>query len=154
MEEQEYKDTYHSLNKRRCLFEKTISSRRCSCEKALRFHLADREGIACKSAAGNALCSELLNVMRHKARFALHMIRADAPLPHAKEIKVQTGGLLGLQALLHPEKAAQQNIDNVLGLVDLALQRFGTLAELPYDGIIQAIVKFEGRRKRPRSGDS
>jgi hypothetical protein len=153
MEEQEYKDTYHNLNKRRCIFEKTINSRRCSCEKALRFHLADREGIACRSAAGNALCTELLNSMRHKARFALRLTRADAPLPHAKEIKVQTGGLLGLQALLHPEKSGQQNIDNVLGLIDLALQRFGRLAELPYDGIIQAIVKFEGRRKRPRAGD-
>jgi hypothetical protein len=152
MEEQEYRHTYHNLNQRRCIFEKAISSRRCTCEKASRFHLADREGVACKSAAGNALCTELLNSMRHKARFALHLTRADAPLPHAKEIRVQTGGLLGLQALLYPGKAAEQNIDNVLGLIDLAIQRFGTLAELPYDGIIQAIVKFEGRRKRPRSG--
>jgi len=154
MEEQEYRDTYHNLNQRRCVFEKTISSRRCTCEKALRFHLADREGIACKSAAGNALCTGLLNSMRHKARFALHLTHADAPLAHAKEIKVQTGGLLGLQTLLYPEKAAEQNIDNVLGLIDLAMQRFGGLAELPYDGIIQAIVKFEGRPRRPRSGDT
>jgi hypothetical protein len=154
MEEQEYRDTYHKLNKRRCVFEKTISSRRCTCEKALRFHLADREGIACRSAAANALCTELLNSMRQKARFALHLTQADAPLPHAKEIKVQTGGLLGLQALLHPEKSAQQNVDNAIGLIDLAMHRFGGLAELPYDSIIQAIVKFEGRRKRPRAGDS
>jgi len=154
MEEQEYKDTYRTINKRRCIFEKTINSRRCTCEKALRFHLADREGIACKSATGNALCTELLNGMRHKARFALHLTRADGPLPHAKEIKVQTGGLLGLQALLHPDRAAGQNIDNAIGLVDLAIQRYGSLAELPYDGIIQSIVKFEGRRKRPRAGDS
>ena len=154
MEEQEYKDTYHNINKRRCRFEKTINSRRCTCKKAQRFHLADREGIACKSAAGNALCTELLDGMRHKARFALHLTRADAPLPHAKEIKVQTGGLLGLQALLHPGKAADQTVDNVIGLIDLALQRYGSLAELPYDGIIQSILKFEGRRKRPRAGDS
>jgi len=150
MEEQEYKETYHTLNQRRCLFGKTISSRRCTCEKAQRFHLADREGIACRSAAGNALCTELLNSMRRKARFALHLTRADAPLPHAKEIRVQTGGLLGLQALLHPEKAAAQNIDNAIGLIDLAIARFGRLADLPYDGIIQAIVKFEGRPKRSR----
>ena len=154
MEELEYRNTYNSVNERRCVFEKTINSRRCSCAKSMRFHLADREGIACKSASGNALCIELLDSMRRKARFALHLTQANAPLPHAKEIKVQTGGLLGLQALLHPEKAEQQNIENVLGLIDLALQRFGKLAELPYDGIIQAIVKFEGRRKRPRSGDS
>ena len=154
MEEQEYRDTYHTINKRRCIFEKTISSRRCTCMKSLRFHLADREGIACKSATGNALCSELLTSMRRKARFALHLTHADAPLPHAKEIKVQTGGLLGLQALLHPDKAGSQNIDNAIGLVDEAIQHFGSLEALPYDGIIQSIVKFEGRRKRTRASDS
>jgi hypothetical protein len=84
----------------------------------------------------------------------LHLTRADAPLPHAKEIRVQTGGLLGLQALLYPEKQTALNIDNVLGLIDLAIQRFGRLTDLPYDDILQAIVKFEGRRKRPRAGDS
>lgn len=154
MEEQEYRDTYHSLNRRRCVFEKTISSRRCTCVKAQRFHLADREGIACRSAAANALCHELLDNMRRKARFALHLTRAEAPLPHAKEIKVQTGGLLGLQGLLHPESAGSEQIDNAVGLVDAAIERYGSLAALPYETIVQSIVKFEGRRKRPRAGDS
>ena len=148
MEEQEYRDTYNSFNERRCEFEKTINSRRCSCAKSMRFHLADREGIACKSASGNALCIELLNTMRHNARFALHLTSADAPLPHAKEIKVQTGGLLGLQGLLYPDKAEATNIDNVIGLIDLAMQQYGRLQDLPYAAIVQAIVRFQGRRKR------
>jgi hypothetical protein len=154
MEEQEYRNTYNSVNERRCVFEKTINSRRCSCGKSMRFHLADREGIACKSASGRALCSELLNTMRSKARFALHLTSADAPLPHAKEIKVQTGGLLGLQGLLHPDKAEASNIDDVIGLVDLAIQQYGQLQDLPYGAIVQAIVRFEGRRKRPLPGNS
>jgi hypothetical protein len=148
MEEQEYRDTYNSVNERRCVFEKTINSRRCSCTKSMRFHLADREGIACKSASGNALCIELLNTMRRNARFALHLTSADAPLPHAKEIKVQTGGLLGLQGLLYPDKAEATNIDNVIGLIDLAMQQYGRLQDLPYAAIVQAIVRFQGRRKR------
>jgi len=148
MEEQEYRDTYNSFNERRCIFEKTINSRRCSCEKSIRFHLADREGIACNSASGNALCLELLNSMRRNARFALHLTSADAPLPHAKEIKVQTGGLLGLQGLLHPDKTEATNIDNVIGLIDLAMQKYGRLKDLPYAVIVQAIVRFQGRRKR------
>ena len=147
MEEQEYRDTYNSVNERRCVFEKTINSRRCSCEKSMRFHLADREGIACKSASGNALCIELLNSMRRNARFALHLTSAEAPLPHAKEIRVQTGGLLGLQGLLHPDKAEAANIDNVIGLIDLAMQQYGRLQDLPYTVIVQAIVRFQGRRK-------
>ena len=148
MEEQEYRETYNTVNERRCVFEKTINSRRCSCEKSMRFHLADREGITCKSASGNALCIELLNTMRSNARFALHLTSADAPLPHAKEIKVQTGGLLGLQGLLHPDKAEAANIDNVIDLIDQAIQQYGRLQDLPYTVIVQAIVRFQGRRKR------
>jgi len=153
MNELEYREAYHSVNERRCVFEKTINSRRCSCEKSCRFHLADREGIACKSATANVLCGELLNQMRSNARFALHMTSADEPLPHAREIKVQTGGLLGLQSLLHPEKSAADSVENAIGLVDLAISRFGRLEALPYDIIVQAIVRFEGRKKRPRNHD-
>ncbi|MDH3832480.1 MAG: hypothetical protein OEU78_09060 [Gammaproteobacteria bacterium] len=153
MNELEYREAYQSVNERRCVFEKTINSRRCSCEKSCRFHLADREGIACKSATANVLCGELLNQMRSNARFALHLTSADGPLPHAREIKVQTGGLLGLQGLLHPEKSAADSIENAIGLIDLAISRFGRLEALPYDVIVQAIVRFEGRKKRTRNHD-
>lgn len=154
MEEKEYKDTYHAINQRRCVFEKTINSRRCTCKQAQRFHLADREGIACKSATGNALCIELLNSMRHNARFALHLTSADSPLPHTKEIKVQTGGLLGLQGLVYPHRAADTNIENAIGLINAAIEKYNSLETLPYDLIVQAIVKFEGRKKRPRKDNS
>jgi len=153
MDEQQYRNTYHSVNDRRCVFEKTINSRRSTCKQAHRFQLADREGIACRSASANALCKELLDHMRSKARFALHLTSADSPLPHAREIKVQTGGLLGLQGLLHPEKSAANNVENTIGLVDTALARFERLENLPYDIIVQAIVKFEGRKQRPRKHD-
>ena len=153
MDEQEYREAYQSVTDRRCVFEKTINSRRCTCDKSCRFHLADREGIACKSAAANALCSELLDRMRRNARFALHLTSADGPLPHAREIKVQTGGLLGLQGLLHPEKSGADKVENAIGLVDLAISRFGNLDAIPYDIIVQAIVRFEGRKKRSRKHD-
>ena len=153
MDEQQYRNTYHSINDRRCVFEKTINSRRCTCKQSRRFHLADREGIACRSESGNALCRELLDHMRSKARFALHLTSADGPLPHAREIKVQTGGLLGLQGLLYPEKSGADNVDNAIGLIDTALTEFGSLESLPYDIIIQAIVRFEGRKKRAHKHD-
>ena len=153
MEEKEYKETYHAINQRRCVFEKTINSRRCSCKQSRRFHLADREGIACQSTTGNALCIQFLNSMRRNARFALHLTSADSLLPHTKEIKVQTGGLLGLQGLIYPHRAADTNIENAIGLIDAAIEKYSSLEKLPYDIIIQAIVKFEGRKKRPRKSD-
>jgi hypothetical protein len=153
MEEQQYKDTYQAVNERRCVFEKTINSRRSTCSKSVRFHLADREGVSCKSASGNALCTELLARMRSNARFALHITHADGPLPHAKEIRVQTGGLLGLQGLVCPPLEERQNVEDIITILDMALQRFSSLEQLPYDIIVQGVVKFEGRRKRAPKDD-
>jgi hypothetical protein len=148
MEEQEYRATYQALNRRRCVFEKAINSRRCTCAQSARFHLADREGVACESDAGNILCIALLDAMRRNARFSLHVTHADGPLPHAKEIRVQIGGLLGLQKLLHPDTSPAGEVDNINGLATEALERYRRIEDLPYDRIVQSIVSYEGRRKR------
>jgi hypothetical protein len=147
MDEQQYKTTYLAVNERRCVFEKAISSRRSTCSKSVRFHIADREGISCKSAAGNALCTELLSLMRSNARFALHLTHAEGPLPHAKEIRVQTGGMLGLQSVLYPDRQGLTDVDDIIGLIDAGLQRYSSLERFPFEQIVQNIVHFEGRRK-------
>jgi len=149
MEEDEYRNTYNAVNDRRCVFEKAVNSRRCSCSKSQRFHLADREGISCRSAAGNALCTGLLQLMRNNARFALHLTSVQGPLPHAKEIRVQTGGMLGLQGLVYSDKKEQASVDDIIATIDAALQRYGRLEDIPFDIIVQGIVSFEGRKKHP-----
>lgn len=150
MEEHEYRATYRVLNQRRCVFEKAINSRRCNCAQSARFNLADREGVACETNAGNALCIELLDSMRRNARFSLHITHAKGQLPHAKEIRVQIGGLLGLQKLLYPDRVQADSVQNINGLATEALERYRRIEDLPYALIVQAIVSFEGRRKRVR----
>ena len=152
MDEQEYKDTYNAVNAQRCVFEKSINSRRSTCTSSRRIHLADREGIACNSADNQAVCTEFLALMRSSARFALHQTSAAGPLPHAREIKVQTGGMLGLQSLVYPERSTHSNVDDIIGILHQALENHGSLEQLPFDVIVQSIVRFEGRRKRSRPG--
>jgi hypothetical protein len=107
--------------------------------------------VACNSATGNALCTEFLNTLRGKARFSLRLTHAEKPLPHTKEIKVQTGGLLGLQGLLDSDMADNSTAENIIGLLDTAIKRFERLQNLPYNILVQSVVKFEGRKKRQRS---
>lgn len=148
MEEDEYRSAYHALNQRRCVFEKTVLSRRAACTHAQRFCLADREGVTCLDEAALAQCKTLLDAMRDKASFALKQTRIDGPLPHAKEIKVQTGGLLGIQAQLGSTVAhAEGQIADIASLVDQALARFGGLQALPYTEITRSIVLFAGRKR-------
>ena len=149
VEEDEYRSTYRNVNKRRCVFEKAILSRRCSCICSTRFYLADREGIACDSQSVHERCSRFIELLRKNAKFALKITTLDGELPHAKEIKVQNGGLLGLQRVLRPDLSSA-NVADVAGLTTLGVRTYGSLEQFPYQEIVKSIAKFEGRR-RPRS---
>lgn len=151
MDENQYRQTYRDVNQRRCVFEKAINSRRCTCSQARRFNLADREGVACTSDAANVRCRHLLEQLRRNASFALQLKAVAGPLPHAQEMKVQIGGMLGLQQVLLAGLAAAGNADRVEDIAALAgqaEQRFGTLDQLPFTEIVKSIVHFEARPRR------
>ena len=153
MDESEYRDTYHDFNQQRCLFEKSILSRKTMCEHAHRFCLADREGVGCKTKSAFMLCKDLLTQLRNNARFALKQTNVDEPLPHAKEIKIQTGGLLGLKSILEGQNLVEEQneqdqlIENIFALVQQAISQYGDLNTLPYDEIARKIVQFKGRAR-------
>lgn len=152
MDETEYRQTYREVNKRKCVFEKAINARRCTCSQAKRFNLADREGVACESDEAHESCIRLLNIMRQKASFSLQLTQVPGPLPHAKEVKVQIGGMLGIQALLYPEKNNAEVADDIHGLINKATKTFNSLEAFPYTEIVKSVVKFQGRlRKHTRS---
>jgi hypothetical protein len=148
MDENHYRDTYRTINETRCWFEKSINSRKCRCSRMERFNLADREGVRCTHKEAQLQCERLLHLMREKAIFALQMTRLDGPLPHAKEVKVQLGGMLGLQKVLHPEFAEAEEVDDIHGTLTEAIERFGDIEALPYEQIVQTVVQIQGRPTR------
>ncbi len=148
MDENEYRSTYHKLNQSRCRFEKTLLSRRSACSRGKGFNLADREGVSCLSPAARERCGLLLDQLRENARFALRLTEIDGALPFNKEIKVQTGGMLGLQQLIHPELGVRDKVEDIFTLLNEAEQQFGSLDQLPFNEIMPSIVSFEGRKRR------
>lgn len=153
MDETEYRQTYHEVNERRCVFEKAINARRSTCDLSQRFNLADREGVSCTSETGAIRCRQLLDLLRDNARFALQMTNVPGPLPHAKEVKVQIGGMLGLQKLLRPELINDEIAHDINGLAEAAIQQFNSLDNLPYSEIVKSVVSFEGRLRRRSQKD-
>jgi len=147
VDENEYRDAYQRINPRRCLFEKAINSRRATCARGQRFHLADREGIACTDDAGQARCAALLPILRRKALFALKITDAPGPLPHAKEMKVQIGGMLGVQQCLHPERSPER-VEDIDGLAREAGATWGEAENWPWTEIVKSVVGFDARRRR------
>lgn len=151
MEEDQYRETYQNINPCRCVFEKSITSRRCQCSRAHRFCLADREGVSCTDDLAQKCCQSLLQSLRNNAIFAMHLTRIDGALPHGKEIKIQNGGLLGLQLLLDPEYDTKAGIRDIHQLLSQAIGQYSSIDAFPYDEIVKQIIRFEGRPRRVKA---
>ncbi|MCW8962267.1 MAG: hypothetical protein OQL16_00630 [Gammaproteobacteria bacterium] len=151
MEEDEYRATYRQFNQTRCAFEKAILSRRCACDQAHKFCLAEREGVACKAESRSERCQAFLQQARQKALFALKMTQMADALPHAKEIRVQLGCLSGLTELLDNEQP--ETIDNVDELLGRTEQQYPGFQGLPFEPLIRAIMRIQGRKRRRKNND-
>jgi hypothetical protein len=150
MDNEVFRKTYRAINERFCPFEKSILTNSCRCSRARRFCIAEREGVGCGSEKAQARCLELIDLFRRKARFALKATGEDVVLPHAKAMRIQVGGLRGLHFVLSPHEPVPESIQDIHGTIEQVLERFGTLAALPFQPIIQQIAAYKGRRRLRR----
>ena len=145
LNESAYKDAYDDAVRLSCPFEKAILSRCADCDKSHKFNLADREAIACEAPVARENCLTLHGLLHQNAVFTLKLMHPGEPLPHAKELKIQCGGLLGTQQLFAPEVSVVENIHGLIGEIQ---QRFGSMQDVPYLDVVKAISAYEARRRR------
>ncbi len=127
---------------RPCTFEKSLQTRCVGCARAGRTQIAEREAVTCQNEASLARCTELHGFLHHSFAFALGLVREETVLSHAQEMRVQCGGLKGLQFVLDEDAV----VDNVDGLVESAVQKWGELAEIPYSEVVHAAALcYKGR---------
>ena len=141
--EDAYRDARKSVNPTPCAFEKAVLARCIACSKAEKHLLAERETVNCSDAAAQARCTELKTLLRGHSAFALKIPRIGSQLPHAKELKIQCGGLKGLQTAV----SDSESVDDVFALIESALSTHGELEAFPYSDIVQGVVHFEARRR-------
>jgi hypothetical protein len=100
MDQDAFRETYREVNENFCAFEKSVLINQCNCSKAERFCIAEREGVHCLSEEGQARCLDALSILRDHATFALREL-TEGKLPHGKAMRVQIGGMRGLNKLLN-----------------------------------------------------
>ena len=146
MDEIEFLKTESNVNDQPCVFSKAILRRCSACSRAQKLFIAEREVVACLSPGSRQRCKELLGLIHHNARFALHMTQSEGSLPHGKEIKVQCGGIQGIHNLLHPEHSNTPEDDDIQALVSEIIDRYGALESLPYTELARSINHFQSRK--------
>ena len=148
LNEDAYQSAREKATRLGCPFEKALLSRCADCENAEKHNIAEREAVSCRSAIARENCHTLRALLHQNAMFVLKLAHLDEPLPHAKDLKVQCGGLLGLQRIFPQVVTEQICVSNIHQLVLAAHARFGSLQDLPYNEIVQSIAAYEARRRR------
>jgi hypothetical protein len=142
MDETAYRQALSATIPNACPFEKTILSSCAACLKAEKHNIAEREIVACNDKEALARCIALRDLLRHNFTFALGKPHIDGPLPHAQEMRLQCGGLKGLQSALDDS----DEVRDVSALVAMAQHKFGELADFPYAEIVRlANIHYKGR---------
>ena len=147
MDEEEYRQAYQRINSVPCVFEKALCSLFCCCSQGHIFRLAARHGAACKSAEAQQDCAQLLDQLRKQTRFVFKISEIDGPLPHNKEIRVQNGGISGLQKLVDPGYSGEP-ISDVYQVVQDVLEKYAAIDAVPFDVVMQSVMAYKARPKR------
>ena len=129
-----------------CVFTKALLARSARCELATRHALGETDAMTCGSPVAQANCTTLSALLRERAGFVLRLPRPPVPLTHAKALQLQCGGLIALQHILEAPD------DDVHRMIGLAHVRHGSLLDLPWRAMVDAIAAWQPRRRHPGPG--
>ena len=132
----------------RCPFSAPLITRQFAC--ALAQEVIHRGGteINCTDAAAHARCERLFQQLKQAALPAFGVEDDLLSMPHSVQVKIQYGGLLGLQRLLRAETQVGERIEDVQALVAEAAQYFND--EIPCAQLVDDITAFRPRARRGR----
>lgn len=133
MDETAYRQALTTSISRHCPFEKSILTHCAACSKAEKHNIAEREVVSCRNTEAHQRCIAFRDSLRHNFTFALGKLHIDGPLPHAQEMRMQCGGLRGLQFTLE----GNDEVRDAAVLLEMAQQKFGELADFPYAQIVR-----------------
>ncbi len=134
----------------KCPFNQPLRSAAFGCVQGLAVTRRDGPDVCCTSATAQARCTTLFDRLKQAALTALGM--ADDPLqvPHSIIVKVQFGGLLGLQHRLGVASSAPDRVADIHTLVEQAVNAFGSVDDVPCSDLAAHITAYKAKRRRDR----
>ncbi len=135
MDETAYRRALSTAILRACPFEKSLLTHCAACSKAEKRNIAEREIVDCNCVGAHERCIAMRDLLRNNFAFALGKSHIDGTLPHAQEMRMQCGGLKGLQFVLD----GSDEVADVAALLAMAWQRYGELEDIPYSEIVRFV---------------
>lgn len=136
------------MEQHRCPFSAPLTSHHFACTHAKEVIRRGGTEIDCGDTPAHARCERLFHCMKAAALPAFGVEDDLLSMPHSVLIKVQYGGLLGLQRLLSSPVPAAERVEDINTLVAQAQASFGSVEATPCDQLVADITAFKPRSRR------
>jgi len=136
------------MTEHKCPFNAPLVTRQFGCVSSQEVIHRGGTEINCTDAAAHARCDRLFQRMKAVALPAFGVEDDLLSMPHSVLVKIQHGGLLGLQRLLRAEPQVAERVEDVRALIAEAAQRFGD--DVPCAPLVEDITAFKPRARRGR----
>ena len=130
----------------KCAFSNTLITNQFGCEKAEQVTRRGGPDVACTSDPAHQRCEKLFQQMKTAALPAFGVEDDLLSMPHSVLVKIQHGGLLGLQRLLGSD-AGSAAVKNVHALVDQTVGKYNDLDAIPCPALVQDMTSYKLKRR-------
>ncbi len=130
-----------------CPFHLALITAANGCVNAVAITRRSGPDIACGSSEAQQRCKDVFDYIKHVTQPELGFPDNLQDAPHSTNVRLQNGGLLGLQNLIEP---GAQSAGNVAALVEHLHQKFRTTEGIPAEPLIAVVRDFKSSRRSSR----
>ncbi|MGB5475258.1 MAG: hypothetical protein WBQ78_17515 [Gammaproteobacteria bacterium] len=133
-----------------CPFSATLARETFGCIRAERVIRRGGTEFTCRDPASHARCLQLFGQMKDAGLTAFDVEDDLTQIPHSVLVKIQFGGLLGLQRITQATPAEAGRIEDIDALVTAAVKRFDTLQAIPCEQLTSDMTGYSLSRRSRR----
>jgi len=135
------------MEEHECAFSNTLVTNQFGCEKGTQVTRRDGPDVVCASDEAHQQCEKLFQRMKQAALPAFGVEDDLLSMPHSVLVKVQFGGLLGLQRLQGEGTDESAVVKNIHGLVGQAIGKHGGLDAIPCQAFVEDMTSYKLKRR-------
>jgi hypothetical protein len=132
----------------KCAFSNTLVTGQFACENGKSVTRRDGPDVVCASEEAHQRCERLFQRMKQAGLPAFGVEDDLLSMPHSVLVKIQLGGLLGLQRSLGGNTAESAVVNNIHGLVVQAIGNYGGLDAVPCQAFVEDMTSYKLKRRR------
>lgn len=132
----------------KCAFSNTLVTNQFGCGKGEPVTRRGGPDVACTSDEAHQRCERLFQRMKQTALPAFGVEDDLLSMPHSVLVKIQFGGLLGLQRLLGDGTSDPDTVKDIDRLVGEAIGKYGGLDAIPCPAFVEDMTSYKLKRRR------